>query len=109
MPFEVEITIIKTTPGKSNVPEPNCFEFQNVSPLVIEADTPINTKTFGNDYINNHSIGIPPMGNLVDDLDLLKSLISKYTNNPSIAYLNVNSLRGIKFHQLESLKLQKLT
>ena len=37
------------------------------------------------------------------DLDFLKELISKYTNNPSIGYLNINSLRGNKFDQLNDI------
>ena len=43
------------------------------------------------------------MGNLEDDLDLLNSLNSKYTNNPSIGYLNINSLRGDKFIELKNM------
>ena len=38
--------------------------------------------------------------NLEGDLDLLNQLKAKYTNNPSIGYLNINSLRGNKFPQL---------
>ena len=36
-----------------------------------------------------------------DDFEKLNSLRSKYTNNPSIGYLNINSLRGNQFSQLE--------
>ena len=42
-------------------------------------------------------------GNLEDDLDMLRTLNTKYTNNPSIGYLNINSLRGNKFLQLQSM------
>ena len=41
--------------------------------------------------------------NLNENLELLKQLRSKYTNNPSIGYLNINSLRGNKFSQLEQI------
>ena len=38
-----------------------------------------------------------------NDLDLLKDLRKKYQNNPAIGYLNINSLRGQKFSQLEQI------
>ena len=37
------------------------------------------------------------------DLGKLKELRSKYVKNPCLAYLNINSLRGNKFHQLKGL------
>lgn len=37
------------------------------------------------------------------DLNTLNTLRSKYTNNPSIGYLNINSLRGNKFSQLQEM------
>ena len=44
-----------------------------------------------------------------NDLDLLKGLRNKYQNNPAIGYLNINSLRGQKFSQLEQvIKLSEL-
>jgi len=45
----------------------------------------------------------PENDNPEGDLELLKTLRSKYTNNPSIGYLNINSLRGSKFPQLNEL------
>ena len=42
-------------------------------------------------------------GNLGDDIDMLRTLNSKFTNNPSIGYLYINSLRGNKFLQLQSM------
>ena len=82
-------------------------EFQNKTPLPFEAKTP-NLIHLRKD-INNLSNEVPPFGNLEDDLDLLKSLNSKYTNNPSIGYLNINSLRGDKFIELNNmLKMAKV-
>ena len=38
-----------------------------------------------------------------EDIDLLSNLISKYPKNPSIGYLNINSLRGNKILQLQNI------
>ena len=38
-----------------------------------------------------------------NDIDLLKGLRKKYQLNPAIGYLNINSLRGHKFQQLQQL------
>ena len=51
----------------------------------------------------------PLICDLEGDYDMLDTLKSKYNNNPSIGYLNINSLRGSKFSQLNELcKLSKL-
>ena len=38
-----------------------------------------------------------------EDITLIEQLRAKYKNNPSIGYLNINSLRGDKFSQLEEM------
>ena len=40
---------------------------------------------------------------LEGDLTFLQGLKEKYTSNPSIGYLNINSLRGDKFPQLQEI------
>ena len=40
---------------------------------------------------------------LEGDLEYLETLRAKYTSNPSIGYLNINSLRGSKFAQLNEI------
>ena len=72
-------------------------------PNIIDGDP----TTTGLEYCENipppPSLNIPNVENLEGDLDILNTLRSKYTNNPSIGYLNINSLRGQKFSQLENI------
>ena len=51
----------------------------------------------------------PEISDLEGDLESLETLRAKYTSNPSIGYLNINSLRGSKFAQLnEMCKISKM-
>ena len=95
IPFNVETPIKKSmTPRieaknrSSQIQIPlNCV----ISPNNTNPEEPLN------------SLQSTESGNLEDDLDMLRTLNTKYTNNPSIGYLNINSLRGNKFLQLQSM------
>ena len=50
--------------------------------------------------LNLHQNDPSPANN---DLDLLKDMNKKFVNNPSIGYLNINSLRGNKMLQLNEM------
>ena len=71
-------------------------------PIPFSAETPtIDTNI--NLLEPNLSIPQPHLSNADNDLDIMKNLRNKFKNNPGIGYLNINSLRGHKFHQLEQI------
>ena len=71
-------------------------------PIPFSAETPtIDTNI--NLLEPNLSIPQPHLSNADNDLDMMKNLRNKFKNNPGIGYLNINSLRGHKFHQLEQI------
>ena len=95
------------------------------TPIPIEANTP-NSQNYGRDKHRNtkscsrvnftsqskdDSILNDPILNLHqndpspanNDLHLLKDMNKKFVNNPSIGYLNINSLRGNKMLQLNEM------
>ena len=61
--------------------------FNERDPIPFSVDTP---------SLNNNFL--PVTGN---DIDRLQNLRTKFKHNPAIGYLNINSLRGNKFQQLE--------
>ena len=74
-------------------------------PVDIEGDS---SSSLPVDIGEDSSSTTPPV-DIEGDLVLLNQLRTKYTNNPSIGYLNINSLRGQKFSQLEEIcKLSKI-
>ena len=101
---------------------------ENKSPIPFEALTPCNQSKGYNEKENLQII--PNFQRKIDfltdkpelnlsedksdpktknDLSLLKELNKKYLNNPSIGYLNINSLRGNKKLELdEMLKENKI-
>ena len=87
---------LDTQPELYNKKHRSCpNNFLPETPLVNEVD------------LENHSC--PVNGDLEGDLEMLTTLRTKYANNPSIGYLNINSLRGSKFQQLSELcKLSKI-
>ena len=80
---------------------------------IIEVDPNTTPSLSPNLSVNlDFSSSSPKESNFVGlegDLDILKGLRTKHINNPSIGYLNINSLRGNKFSQLETIcKLSKI-
>ena len=71
-------------------------------PIPFSAETP-TIYTNINLLEPNLSIPQPHLSNADNDLDMMKNLRNKFKNNPGIGYLNINSLRGHKFHQLEQI------
>ena len=105
-----------------NSPTSSILEIlENKSPIPFEAPTPCNQSKGYN--VNGNPQIIPNLQRKIDltdtpelnlpedktdpkiknDLSLLKELNEKYLNNPSIAYLNINSLRGNKKLELEEM------
>ena len=90
-----------------SIPLPVNEKQTNQNPLQDEGHTSTSTTsqqsprvhTGGEDLVQS----CPENNGLEGDLELLNTLRSKYTNNPSIGYLNINSLRGSKFPQLNEL------
>ena len=73
-----------------------------------ENQTQTNCQQNSSENIQHSLSSVTPV-DLEGDLELLNQLRLKYTNNPSIGYLDINSLRGQKFSQLEELcKLSKI-
>ena len=62
-----------------------------------------NKNHFDNEHSSSTTLSNSDTEDLEGDLTLLKQLRVKYTNNPSIGYLNINSLRGNKFNQLQEM------
>ena len=69
---------------------------QNVSPATSISAQPLQGAQNGGKELNETFGG-------EGDSNLLETLRNKYVNNPSIGYLNINSLRGSKFPQLIEL------
>jgi hypothetical protein len=85
--------------------DPNTYDIVSSSiPTPALSDIPSLSYTpLLSDTASLSDIPSDSLDNLEGDLELLKDLISKYTTNPSIGYLNINSLRGDKFQQLENI------
>ena len=82
----------------SDTPIP--FEVNTPSGILANRD---NEVTSPNLNLSNNSLFPESPQHLKDDINLLSNLISKYPKNPSIGYLNINSLRGNKILQLQNI------
>ena len=126
LPSYIENNLSGLTPNPKdpmNSPTSSLFEIlENKSPIPFEAPTPCNQSKGHN--VNENLQIIPNLQRNIDfttdtpelnlpedksdpkiknDLSLLKELNEKYLNNPSIGYLNINSLRGNKKLELEEM------
>ena len=131
LPSYIENNLSGLTPNPKdpmNSPTSSILEIlENKSPIPFEAPTPCNQSKGYN--VNGNPQIIPNLQRKIDltdtpelnlpedktdpkiknDLSLLKELNEKYLNNPSIAYLNINSLRGNNKLELEEmLKAHKI-
>ena len=100
LPFEVE------TPTMTNRTSPKVskhihFPPHQRDPIPFSVETPNHDNSRMHENTYPQKSNSPPVAN--NDLDLLKKLRIKYQNNPAIGYLNINSLRGQKFSQLEQI------
>ena len=84
-----------------NINDDTNFPLHPRYPIPFSVDTPNHEDSRMNENTYPQVSTSPSDAN--NDLDLIKDLRKKYQNNPAIGYLNINSLRGQKFSQLEQI------
>ena len=90
------------TPLRSNTASSKVnFPPHQRNPIPFSVETPTHDNSMMQDHTYPQIPNIPSDAN--NDLEILKTLRTKYQNNPAIGYLNINSLRGQKFSQLEQI------
>jgi len=88
--------------SSSIVNETTNFPPHQRNPIPFSVETPTyHENSMMQDHTYPQSPNNPSDAN--NDLEILKTLRTKYQNNPAIGYLNINSLRGQKFSQLEQI------
>ena len=87
--------------SSSIVNEPTNFPPHQRNPIPFSVETPTHDNSMMQDHTYPQIPNIPSDAN--NDLEILKTLRTKYQNNPAIGYLNINSLRGQQLSQLEQI------
>ena len=104
VPVESEVTLPISSPStitfESPMAEPSIFPC--TTPIPYQISTPILTRSpisLNDSQTHSNESQLNTQGDIVK----FKNLKDKHFNNPCLAYLNINSLRGDKFHELKEI------
>ena len=104
VPIESEVTLPNSSPStitfESPMAEPSICPC--TTPIPDQIPNPILTRS-PLSLNNSQTLSNESQLNTQGDLDKFKNLKDKHFNNPCVAYLNINSLRGDKFHELKEI------